>query len=83
MAFFKLSHKTVRKSDSIASGNMLVNPASSLLTGRGWRVIGERGVAYGGGKHKSRILAVYYVFNANISFTFQVLGRFVNFLVFF
>ena len=27
----------------------------------------------GPGKHRSRILAVYYVFNANISFTFQAI----------
>ena len=27
----------------------------------------------GGGKHESRILAGYYVFNANISFTFQAI----------
>ena len=27
----------------------------------------------GGGKHKSRILALYYVFNVNISFTFQAI----------
>ena len=49
----------------------------------------------GGDPHESRILAGYYVFNSNISFTFQaiknlyaditiyVLGRFVNFLVIF
>ena len=47
------------------------------------------------GLHESRILAGYYGFDANISFTFQevknlyahptisVLGRFVNFLVIF
>ena len=28
----------------------------------------------GGGKPESRILAGYYVFNANISFTFQAIG---------
>jgi len=34
----------------------------------------KRGVAYkGGGQHESRILAGYYGFNANISFTFQTM----------
>jgi len=53
----------------------------------------ERSTAEFGVKHKSRILAVYYVFNVNISFTFQAiknlsahptyLYRFGDFLIYF
>ena len=38
-----------------------------------WNLDCDVSTVSGGGKHKSRFLAVYYVFNANISFTFQAI----------